>query len=44
MKDFDSEKRTVEEKRTEIQNNILERKKQLKVHFYTESQRFIQCS
>lgn len=33
MKDFDSEKRTVEEKRTEIQNNILERKKQLKVLF-----------
>ena len=33
MKDFDSEKRTVEEKRVEIQNNILERKKQLKVLF-----------
>ena len=44
MKDFDSEKRTVEEKRTEIQNNILERKKTIKSSFYTESQRFIQCS
>lgn len=33
MKDFDSEKKTVEEKRTEIQNNISERKKQLKVLF-----------
>ena len=33
MKDFDSEKRTVEEKRSEIQNQIDERKKQLKVLF-----------
>lgn len=33
MKDFDSEKRTVEEKRSEIQNQINERKKQLKVLF-----------
>ena len=33
MKDFDSEKITLEEKRTEIQNSISERKKQLKVLF-----------
>ncbi|WP_195231701.1 hypothetical protein [Coprococcus comes] len=33
MKDFDSEKRTIEEKRSEIQNSIDERKKQLKVLF-----------
>jgi DNA invertase Pin-like site-specific DNA recombinase len=33
MKDFDSEKRTIEEKRSEIQNQISERKKQLKVLF-----------
>ena len=33
MKDFDSEKRTIEEKRSEIQNQINERKKQLKVLF-----------
>ena len=33
MKDFDSERRTVEEKRSEIQTNIAERKKQLKVLF-----------
>ncbi|MEE1087098.1 MAG: recombinase family protein, partial [Schaedlerella sp.] len=33
MKDFDSEKRTVEEKRSEIQNNISERKKHLKILF-----------
>ena len=33
MKDFDSEKRTVKEKRSEIQNQINERKKQLKVLF-----------
>ena len=33
MKDFDSEKRTVEEKRSEIQNQINERKKELKVLF-----------
>ena len=38
MKDFDSEKRTVEEKRTEIQNNILERKKQLKVLLHRKSE------
>jgi len=33
MKDFDAEKRTVEEKRKEIQNEIEERKKQLKLLF-----------
>jgi len=33
MKDFDSEKQTVEEKRIELQNRIDERKKQLKVLF-----------
>lgn len=33
MKDFDSEKKTVEQKRSEIQNDINERKQQLKVLF-----------